>query len=485
MLYDFAIIGAGVTGTAIARELSKYDLKIVVIERLSDIASETTKANSGIVHAGYAAKEGTMKAKMNVASNPLFDQLCKELYIPFKRVGSFVVALAGQDTDYLEELLQHGKERNIPGMEIIKDVDQIKKMEPNLSDDVEMVLHAPTAAVISPFGLSIAMAENANINGVEFYFNSPVTNIENIGNFFVIDCPMKSFQVKSVINAAGLFADKIAKMVGDASFEIHARKGEYVLLDKMGDFVKHVLFPVPTKVSKGILVSPTVDGNIFIGPNAKDQESKVDISTTIHGLEEVIDGGKKLVPDIPLNETITNFAGLRAVADTNDFIIGESKACPHFFNAAGIQSPGLSSCLGITKFMVEIIKNAGISLNLKEKFYPSREKPIVFSDLTWPKRDELIKKDDAYGRVVCRCEYVTEAEIRNAIRRPVGARTVDGIKFRTRVGMGRCQGGFCTPKVIKILAREMGIDEEDIVKREPQTKYFFGETKDFRRKGQQ
>ncbi|MFX0101103.1 MAG: NAD(P)/FAD-dependent oxidoreductase [Candidatus Hodarchaeota archaeon] len=482
MLYDFAIIGGGVTGTAIARELSKYDLKIVLIERLSDIASETTKANSGIIHAGYAAKEGTMKAKMNVAANPLFDQLCEELYIPFKRVGSFVVALAGQNTDYLEELLQHGQERNIPGIEIIKDYDTIKKMEPNISDEVEAILHAPSAGIISPFMLAIAMAENASINGVEFYFNSPVINIENIGNFFVVDCPTKSFQAKAVINAAGIFADKIAKMIGDFSFNIRPRKGEYLLLDKMGDFIRHVLFPVPTKVSKGILVSPTVDGNIFIGPNARDQESKVDVSTTIHGLDEVIDGGKKLIPKIPLHETITNFAGLRAVSDTRDFILGESESCTHFFNAAGIQSPGLSSCLGIAKFMVDAIKNAGIELKLKEKFHPSRKKPIIFSDLSWPERDALIKEDDNYGEVVCRCEYVTEAEIIDAIKRPVGARTVDGIKFRTRVGMGRCQAGFCTPKVIKILARELGIEEEDIVKREPQSKYFFGETKDFRRK---
>jgi glycerol-3-phosphate dehydrogenase len=249
----------------------------------------------------------------------------------------------------------------------------------------------------------------------------------------------------------------------------------------MGDFVRKILFPVPTKKSKGILVSPTIDGNIFLGPNAKDQESKLDNSTTLQGLDEVISGGRNLVPKIPMRETITNFAGLRAVSDTNDFIIAPSPQVDRIFNAAGIQSPGLSSCLGIANYMIELIKNKGIELKLKETFHPSREKPIVFSDLNWKEREKLIEKDPSFGQIVCRCETVTEGEIIQAIKRPIGARTVDGIKFRTRVGMGRCQGGFCTPKVIKILSRELGIHEDDIVKREPSTRYFYGETKDFRK----
>ena len=374
-----------------------------------------------------------------------------------------------------------GLERGIPGIKIIKDTDVIKKLEPNLADNVEMVLHAPSAGIISPFMLAIALAESANINGVEFSFNSPVQNIENMGKFFIVDTPLRSFQTKHIINAAGLFADEIAKLAGDTSFKIHPRKGEYVLLDKMGDFVRKILFPVPTKKSKGILVSPTIDGNIFLGPNAKDQESKLDNSTTLQGLDEVISGGRNLVPKIPMRETITNFAGLRAVSDTNDFIISPSPQVDRLFNAAGIQSPGLSSCLGIANYMIDLIKNEGIELKLKETFHPSREKPIVFSDLNWKEREKLIEKDPSFGQIVCRCETVTEGEIIQAIKRPIGARTVDGIKFRTRVGMGRCQGGFCTPKVIKILSRELGIHEDDIVKREPSTRYFYGETKDFRK----
>ncbi|MHA1698091.1 MAG: NAD(P)/FAD-dependent oxidoreductase [Promethearchaeota archaeon] len=481
MQYDFAIVGAGVTGAAIARELSRFKLKIVVIEKLSDVATETTKANSGIIHAGYAAPSGTLKAELNVKGNPLFDQICQELFIPFKRVGSLVVGLAGDNLDYIEAEYQQGIDRNIPGIEIIKDKEIIKKLEPNISPDVECVLYAPSAGIISPFMLAIALAENAKINGVDFHFNSPVQNIEKIGDFFILDTPNFSIQSKAVINAAGLFADEVAKMVGDHGFTISPRKGEYLLLDKIENLVHHVLFPVPTKKSKGILVSPTIDGNIFLGPNARDQESKIDNSTTLDGLEEVLRGGRKLVPNIPLREAITNFAGLRAVSNTNDFIIEESKVCENFFHAAGIQSPGLSSCLAIAKYLVDIIKQSGFKLELKSNFIPSRSKPITFSRLTWTERDELIRKDPRFGHIICRCETVTEGEIVEAIKRPMGARTVDGIKFRTRVGMGRCQGGFCTPRVIKILARELGVDENEIVKREARTKYFYGHTKDFRR----
>ncbi|MHA1791653.1 MAG: NAD(P)/FAD-dependent oxidoreductase, partial [Promethearchaeota archaeon] len=400
MNYDFAIIGAGLIGTAIARELAKYDVKTVVIEKLSDVATETSKANSGIIHAGYAAPSGTLKAKFNVEGNPLFDEICKELYVPFERIGSFVVGISGDNFDYIEREYQNGIERGIPGLEIIKNIELIKKMEPRISDDVEMVLHAPSAGIISPFGLAIALAESATINGVDFFYNSPVQNIELIGKFFIIDTPNHSFQANAIINAAGLFADDIAMMVGDFSFSISPRKGEYMLLDKMEGFINHILFPVPTKKSKGILVSPTIDGNIFLGPNAKDQESKLDNSTTIQGLEEVINGGRKLVPSIPLKETITNFAGLRAVSNTNDFIIEESKVMPNFFHAAGIQSPGLSSCLAIAKEVIKNIKNSGFDLKLKETFHCSREKPIIFKKLTWMEKDSLIKKDKAYGHIV-------------------------------------------------------------------------------------
>ncbi|MHA1680319.1 MAG: NAD(P)/FAD-dependent oxidoreductase [Promethearchaeota archaeon] len=482
MLHDFIIIGAGVTGTAIARELSKYKLDVLVLEKLSDVATETSKANSGIVHAGYAASGGTLKSEMNILGNPLFDEICRELYIPFSRVGSFVVGIAGDNFDYIEKELQNGLERGIPGIEIIKDVARIKKLEPRVSKDVEMVLSAPSAGIISPFGLAIALAESATINGVEFRFNAPVQNVENMGKFFIVDTPFHSFQARAIINAAGLFADEVSRIAGDFSFSISPRKGEYLLLDKMEGFVKHILFPVPTKKSKGILVSPTIDGNIFLGPNARDQESKLDNSTTIIGLDEVISGGRKIIPSIPLKETITNFAGLRAVSDTNDFIIRESQNIPGLFHAAGIQSPGLSSCLGIAKRMLSIIKDTGYDLVLKNEFHRSREKPIVFKELSWEERDEKIRQDKAFGHIVCRCESVTEGEIVQSINRPIGAKTVDGVKFRTRVGMGRCQGGFCTPKVIKILARELGIDEEEIVKRETRTKYFYGHTKEFRGK---
>jgi glycerol-3-phosphate dehydrogenase len=477
--YDFVIIGAGVTGTAIARELSKYKGSVAVLEKLSDIACETTKANSGIVHAGYDAPTGSMKAEMNVKANPMFDQVCEDLFIPFKRIGSLVVALAGQGTDYLEELYNNGVERGIP-LEIVSDLDDIKKLEPNISGETEAVLHAPTAGVISPFQLAIGMAENAAINGVEFFFNAPVQGVESMGGFFIVDTPGHAIQTKYVINAAGLYADEIARLAGDDTFKITPRKGEYVLLDKQADLVHKVLFPVPTKVSKGILVSPTVDGNVFLGPNARDQDSKIDNSTTLSGLDEVMDGGRKLVPSIPLIDSITNFAGLRAISDTNDFIIGESKIVKGMFHAAGIQSPGLSSCLAIAEEVVNNIRDSGIDLQLKEHFNPTREKPIIFASMPWSERDALIKKDNKFGHIVCRCETVTEGELIQAIHRPIGAKTVDGIKFRTRVGMGRCQGGFCTPRVIKILARELGIDEDDIVKREPGTRYFYGETKDFR-----
>lgn len=477
MIYDIIIIGGGVTGCSIARTLSKYDLKICLLEKEAEIASGTTKANSGVVHAGYASPRDYIKRHLCIKGNKLYTQAVQELNFPFERIGSFVVALEDNQIKDLEEERKKGTEDGIPDLKLILDKNKIKEMEPKLTDDVVGVLHAPSAGLVSPYELTFALAENAATNGVKFFRNHEVTKIKHQDYTFTVRTYKGEFQSKNLINAAGLYAARISKMLGLDYFSIMPRKGEYILFDRNAIQINKILFPMATKVSKGILVCPTLHGNTFIGPNAQNITDREDFSTTTAGLKEILEGGKKLIPDLPVRSSIRNFAGLRAVPDTYDFIIDNTDVYG-FINVAGILSPGLTGTFAIAEKVVEFLELLGLQLKVREDYNPVRPKPERFKDFTKEQLDNKIKEDPRWGRIICRCETVPEKEIIDAIHVPVGANTVDGIKFRCRPGMGRCQGGFCRPRVIEILARELNKRHEEITKRGEDTNILIGKTKD-------
>ncbi|MHA2007879.1 MAG: FAD-dependent oxidoreductase [Promethearchaeota archaeon] len=477
MIYDVIIIGGGVTGCSIARTLSKYDLKICLLEKEAEIAAGTTKANSGIVHAGYASPREYIKRHLCINGNKLYTKAAEELNFPFKRIGSFVVALEDNQIKELDEERKRGIEDGIADLELILDKTIIKQMEPNLTDDVVGVLHAPTAGLVSPYELTFALAENASVNGVKFFRNNEVINIKHQDYTFTIRTYKGEFQGRNVINAAGLHAAKISRMLGLDYFSIMPRKGEYILFDRNALHLNKILFPMATKVSKGILVCPTLHGNTFVGPNAQNITDREDFSTTTAGLKEILEGGKKLIPNLPLRSPIRNFAGLRAVSDTYDFIIDNTDVYG-FINVAGILSPGLTANFAIAEKVVEFLELLGTELKVKDNYNPIRPKPERFKDFTKEELDKKILKDPSWGRIICRCETIPEREIIDAIHAPVGAKTLDGIKFRCRPGMGRCQGGFCRPRVIEILSRELNKPYEEITKRGEDTNILISKTKD-------
>ncbi len=464
MVYDVVVIGAGVTGALIARELSRYDLKVALLEKNNDAATETSKANSAIVHAGYDAKEGTLKARLNVHGAKMMGSLCEDLSVPYRNIGSLVLAFNEEEMETLHTLLERGQKNGVPKLEIISQ-ERLHEMEPNVSKRARGALWAPTASIVCPYELTIAAVENAVVNGVEFFRNCEVERIVSQKDSFSIGTPQGTFSASYIVNAAGVHADEVAEMIGDRSFRITPRRGEYLVMDKnMGSLVSHVIFQCPTKMGKGVLVSPTVDGNLLAGPNAVDVEDKYDTSTTVKGLQDVQEYVRYSIPTMKMNDVITSFAGLRAHGDQGDFIIGPSEYNSRFIHVAGIESPGLTASPATAEFVVEILKKQGLALQERPEFTPVRKGPVRFHQLTRTQQRELIAKDPAYGHIVCRCETVTEGEIRDAIRAPAGARDVDGVKRRTRAGMGRCQGGFCGAKVVEILSRELGVPENEITK---------------------
>ncbi|MHA1731747.1 MAG: NAD(P)/FAD-dependent oxidoreductase [Promethearchaeota archaeon] len=476
-VHDVAIIGCGVTGAATAWALARYDVDTAVVERFADVGMGTSKANSAILHAGYAAPVHKLKTKYNVEANPMFDRVCSDLKVPFKRIGSFVVAIRDDQLPGLHELYENGRKAGVP-VEVIDDEARIRELEPELSRDTRAILWAPTAGIVSPYELAIRMAELAARNGTEFHLGSPVTDIVEKGDYFEVKTPRGTVRARFVVNAAGLYADKIASMVlGDPGFEIRAWKGEYLLLDKNSIQINHVLFPMPTKESKGIVVTPTIHGNVIVGPNNVLEPDREDVATTNAGIWEIIEGGDSIVPNIPLKKTIRNFAGLRAKAHPqDDFIIGPTPV-DGFFNAAGIQSPGLSSCLAIGEDLVRMMGQAGLELRDRENYVGVIPDWFRINDSSPEELQREIARDPRAGHVVCRCETITEREIVEQIRRPLGATTLDGVKFRCRAQMGRCQGGFCTPKILKILSRELGIPVEEVTKRGEGTAPLVGRTK--------
>ncbi|MGN0483871.1 MAG: NAD(P)/FAD-dependent oxidoreductase [Lachnospiraceae bacterium] len=460
---DVIIIGAGVSGCAIARELSRYQLDICVLERESDICEGTSKANSGIVHGGFDAKPGTLKAKLNVLGNSMMDEMSKKLDFEFKRNGSMVVCQNEMGIPALEKLLEQGKENGVKGMKILKR-EQALELEPNLADGVYAVLHIPSGGIVCPFGMNIAYAENAAQNGVEFKLGTEVQLIERVGQDYRIQTNQGVFETKYVINAAGVYADVFHNMVSELKIHITPRRGDYCLLDKTaGDLVRHTIFQLPTEKGKGVLVTPTIHGNLLLGPTAIDIEDKEATATTAKGLQEVLEKCTKSVKNIPFKQVITSFAGLRAHEEHGEFIIGEVEDAKGFIDVAGIESPGLTSAPAIGIYVRDILAEK-MELKEKENFVEERKGIVRFMELPKEEQNRCVRENPAYGQIVCRCEQITEGEILDAIHRPLGATTLDGVKRRTRAGMGRCQAGFCTPKVMEILARELHLELKDIRK---------------------
>lgn len=485
-MYDVVIIGGGVIGCSIARFLSRYQLKTAVLEKGSDVCEGTSKANSGIVHAGFDAAPGSWKARMNVEGSRQMPALSKELGFPFENNGSMVLAFSEEEKKTLERLLEQGRENGVPGMQIL-DGASAREKEPNLSDAVQYALWVPTGGIVDPFLLTVAMAENAAVNGVDFFRDTTVTKVaavrqeEGAGSYVIhtrgAAGEEKVWQAAAVVNAAGVYADEIHNMVSADKIHITARKGEYLLMDKQTKgFVHSTIFQCPSKMGKGVLVTPTCHGNLLLGPTAVDVEDKEAVNTTAEGLARVLAAAGLSAKNLPTRQVITSFAGLRAHEDKDDFILGEPEDAENFFDAAGIESPGLSSAPAIGAYLADQIAEK-LSARRNPDYNGHRE-PIPCMAAASPReREALVRENPLYASVVCRCELVTEGEILDAIHRPVGARTLDGIKRRVRAGMGRCQAGFCTPRQADILSRELGVDLNAITKHGPGSALLEGMTK--------
>ena len=475
--YEVIIIGAGVSGAAIARELSRYQVKCCVLEKEEDVCCGTSKANSAIIHAGYDAVHGSMMAKMNVEGNAMMENLAKELDFPFKRNGSLVLCFSEEDMPGLQKLYDNGVANGVTKLQILSK-EEVLNMEPNVSDDVYAALYAPTAGIVCPFHLNIALAENAYTNGVEFKFDTEVLEIEKLDAGFVVKTNQGNFTADYVINAAGVYADKFHNMVSEKKIHITPRRGEYLLLDKTaGKHVSTTVFALPSKFGKGVLVTPTVHGNLLVGPTAADIEDKEGTYTSRAGLDEVMEKAGINVKNLPLRQVITSFSGLRAHEEGHEFILGEVEDAPGFIDCAGIESPGLSSCPAIGKYIADLMQNK-MRLSLKEDFVAERKGILNPADLSMEERNKLIQNNPAYGNMICRCEMITEGEIIDAVNRSLGAKSLDGVKRRTRAGMGRCQGGFCSPRVMEIIARERGVDIAEITKSGGESKIIVGINKD-------
>lgn len=476
-MFDVIVIGGGVIGGAILRELTKYQLSVCLVEKENDICMGQSKANSGIVHAGFDAMPGTLKARFNVEGNKMMPAYAQELGVKFVNNGSLVVAFTDEDLQTLQTLKQRGEQNGVPDMEILSK-DELKALEPNISDNALGALFAKTGGIICPYGLTIATIGNAMDNGAKLYTDFEVSDIQKDGNIFTVQSKDgQSLSARMVINCAGLGSGKIAQMVGDSDIIVSARKGEYILLDReSGDFVSHTLFFTPTKAGKGILVSQTVDNNILLGPTSEEQEIGC-TDTTANGLAFVIEKVRTMSKNPPLFNTITSFAGVRAYNNRHDFIVEESKKVKGFIHCAGIESPGLTSAPAIAKYVAEELVCKALNPSKNENFNGKREADYFFKNLSMEEKNEIIKKDSSYGKIVCRCEQITEGEILRAIRENPPAKNIDAVKRRTRAGMGRCQGGFCQPFVAELIAREQNIPFEQVTKNGKGAELVIGVTK--------
>ena len=464
MKYDVAIIGSGVSGASVARGLSRYELKTAILEKETDVAWGVSKANSGIIHGGFHHDLKYLKSKLEIKGNLMFDQLKRELDFPFKRVGIIVAALNEEELKVVEHLYHQGIKNNSIGIEMASR-ERLLELSSKLTDDVVGGLYAPSGGIIEPYRFVYSLIESAKKNGVEVYTDFEVVNSEKKGEYFVINSKEgKTIEAKYVINAAGLYADKISEIFDAEKFKIKPRKGEYFLLDKLTKAnPEKVIFPVPGKVSKGILVIPTNEGTVLIGPTADEIDDKEDLTTSNDKLRQIFDNARKMVPLVSERDIITSFAGLRPALESGDFYIDISQKRENFIQVAGIQSPGLTASPAIGEYVKDLLKKLIGSLIEKKDYDPYIKKMPEVRNLNPYQVSELVDKEPKYGNIVCRCEKVSEAEIINAIRH--GHTTLDGIKFFTRAGMGRCQGGFCTYKIIKILMRETKMSYDRVTKK--------------------
>lgn len=470
---DVIIIGAGAIGSAAARTLAQYELDLLVLEKESDVGEITSSANSAIVHSGYDPVPGSEKAAMNVLGNRLYDQMCEELDVDMRKIGSLTIATNEEEVGILRELEERGKQNGVP-VEML-DHDQTLALEPNLTREVKLALLAPTAGIVNTFELCVALMENAIENACELRLNEEVTGIRAIEGGYEVTTHSGTFQARVVVNAAGLFSDAINNFVNPQKFDVQPRKGQYFVLDHFDpNFIRHTIFTVPSSKGKGILVSPTTHGNYILGPSAEFVDQKDDYSTDGETLAQVLATAKKLVPSIPMNQVIREFSGLRAVEKSGHFIIEES--LPGFVNLVGIQSPGLTSCPAIALEVAKFVSNS-MELKKKTNFNPRRRPTIRLNRMTPEARAEFVRQNPKFGNIICRCEQVSEGEVLDCIHRSCGATTIRGVKRRVRPGMGKCQGGFCQPRIIKILARELGIKEEDVRMKSPGSFILMEETK--------
>ncbi|SCK04213.1 Anaerobic glycerol-3-phosphate dehydrogenase subunit A [uncultured Clostridium sp.] len=464
-LYEVCVIGAGAVGCAIARELSKYNLKVCVIEKNEDVGGDASKSNSAIIHTGFDASPGTLESEMVVSANPMYDKLCKDLDIPFKRIGAIMPAITDEQFEKLPEIMNKAYKNKVYDIEYLSRK-EVLNLEPNINPDVKAGLYIPRESIIDPFLLVVALAENAADNGVEFKLSCEVKDIvKESEDIIVVKTPDGDIKTKYVINAAGLHSDDVATMIDECDFKVNPRKGQFYILDKNTECkVNQIVLPIPTKLTKGKLMCPTIHGNMLVGPTAEDSDDKENRKVTSQGLEEVSEGVSKLVPGVKVRDSITQYAGLRPNRTPEGYNIYLSDKFKGYLGISGIRSTGLTSSVSVGKYVVKMLKETDLVFEYKKDFISKRKGVVKLSELTLEEQDRLVKENPLYGNIICRCEKVSEGEILDAINRTLGARSLDGIKRRVRAGMGRCQGGFCAPRVLEILSRELEANINTITK---------------------
>ena len=481
-IYDVIIIGSGVVGSSIAREMSKYKLKIGVLEKELDVCLETSGRNSGVLHAGFNNRPGSLMAKFCVEGNKNFDQVAKDLDIPFERSGKLVVGFTKEDKEKLIKMKEQGEENQVEGLEII-DKDRIKEMDPNI--DGNFAMYSPSTGILNPFTYTIAMAENAKTNGVDFYFDNEVIDINRDDDYYEVKTIKDTYKTRWIINSAGLNSDKIAKMVGVDEYTIYPCRGEYFILDKkVGQYLKMPAYPVPNPKAGGlgIHLTPSVDGNVFIGPSSEYIDQKDDYSVTQHTMDLLLKDGSKIFPHIKREHFIRNFSGIRPKlvgknqGGYGDFVIEQREEIPHIINLIGIESPGLTSAVPIAKYVIELIKEKE-NLEINKDFNGKRKGIIKFSEQPIEIKRKLIEENPNYGEIICRCETITKAEILEAINNPLGVDTITGIKYRTRAMMGRCQGGYCQTRITELIKEQKDKKAEDILYSRKNSNMFVGKVR--------
>ena len=476
---DVVVIGAGAVGSAIARELSKYNVKVIVVDKNEDVGGDASKSNSAIIHTGYDATPGTLESQLVVAANPMYDEIARDLDVPFNRIGAILPAITDEQFEKLPEIKEKAFKNHVYDVEFLTG-EELLKIEPNLNPEVKGGLYIPRESIIDPFILVQALCENAYANGVEFMLNCKVTDIktEN-GAIKSVVTTKGEIETKYVINSAALYCDEIAAMVGKADYKVVARKGQFYILDKNTTCqVEHIVLPIPTKVTKGKLMCPTIHGNMLVGPTAEEMEDKVEKATTSEGLDSIAKDVRNLVPNVNLRDTITQYAGLRPNRNPEGLHFDMYDDLKGYVNLSGVRSTGLTLSVAMGKYVVQQLLMSGAGFKLKDNFISKRKGIIKFAEQNNQVKEQLIKENPLYGNVICRCETITEAEILEAIHRPLGAKSVDAVKRRVRAGMGRCQAGFCGPKVIEILARELKVEPKDINKNNDGSYMVTGKTRD-------